>query len=517
MALRVAQQQIYSASLTYMNSSLGQLMESNLQASSQKKVNRPSDDPVGMTRILGYRNSLSAIDQYQTNINAAKGWLTLADGTMSQVSTVLTRLSELAEQGSTGTLSADNRQQIASEARQLFEQLVGLANTQFDGKSIFAGHKTNAEAFEETLSLSVNQAGVVSNGGFTINGSSQSTVLVQYLDGGALAAGSRYRYTTDGGKTWVQGAVTDPGPASSKLHMDLGGVSMDIDRGTTVVATSATDTNDSKGTWMWIRPSARYKGDDEDYVGVDPLQGMGTKITGTASGSFTGNVIVRIDQAGTLAGDVHYSYSLDGGASWVQSNTSTPDTFASSASLNLPGGVLTLHSNAGNTLLAGNMFVVHPRQAKIYVDISPTESVAVNGIGKNIFGGLYKDPSSNHYAPVVVAGSSGASNLFETAGKLVAFLETNNQSGVQQCLADLRSSKQNILNYAADVGGRENRLTVATSVLDNLQYNQSEQLSNIEDVDISALMTKLAQQQLAYQSVLKSTSMIMNLSLMNYL
>jgi len=517
MALRVAQQQIYSNSLSYMNTTLGQLMESNLQASSQKKVNRPSDDPVGMTRILGYRNSIAAIDQYQTNISTAKGWLNLADGTMGQVSTVLTRLSELAEQGSTGTISADNRQQIASEARQLFEQLVGLANTQFDGKSIFAGQKTSSQAYEASLTLSVNQANVVSNGGFTINGSSQTTTMVQFLDGGALAAGSRYRYTIDGGKTWLQGTVSDPGPASSKLHMDLGGVSMDIDRGTSVVATSATDTNDSKGTWMWIRPTARYLGDDEDAIGVDPLQGMGTKVTGTAAGSFAGNVIVRIDTAGTLAGDVHYSYSMDGGSTWVQSNTSTPDMLASSASLNLPGGVLTLHSNGGNALVAGNMFVVHPRLAKVFVDISPTETIAVNGIGKNIFGGVYKDPSSDHAAPVVIAGSSGASNLFETAGKLVAFLETNNQAGVQQCLADLRSSKQNILNYAADVGGRENRLTVATSVLENLQYNQSEQLSNIEDVDISELMTKLAQQQLAYQSVLKSTSMIMNISLMNYL
>jgi len=74
-----------------------------------------------------------------------------------------------------------------------------------------------------------------------------------------------------------------------------------------------------------------------------------------------------------------------------------------------------------------------------------------------------------------------------------------------------------ILNYAADVGARENRMTVASGVLDNLKANQFEQLSVTEDVDISELMTRLAQQQLAYQSVLKSSSMIMNLSLMNYL
>ncbi|GFK92697.1 Flagellar hook-associated protein 3 [Fundidesulfovibrio magnetotacticus] len=516
MAYRVAQQMIYGSSVNYMNTTLSQLMESNLQASSQKKVNRPSDDPVGMSRILSYRDNLAAMDQYETNISMAEGWLNLADNTMVQTNTVVTRLKELAEQGSTGTLTGDNRSQIAAEARQLFQQLVAMGNTEFDGKSIFAGQKTNINPYEETLTLTTNQAGVVSNAGFRVNGYNDKTTLVQFLQSGALASGSTFRWTSDGGNTWNQGTVSDPG-APDRFQLSLGGVTLELDRGTAVTATAANNTNDSNGTWMWVRPTAIYKGDDEDSIAVDPLQGMGSTVTGTAAGVFANNVIVRIDQAGTLGSDVGYSYSLDGGVTWVLSNVSTPDASSSMASLNIPGGVLTLHSNGGNALDAGDMFIVRPRKALIMADISPTERIALNGIGKNIFGGIYQDPASNAARPVVIAGYSGATNLFETVGKLVAFLETNNQSGVQQCLADLRSSSQTILNYAADVGARENRLIVSKSVLDNLKLNQTEQLSTVEDVDISELMTRLAQQQLAYQSVLKSTSMIMNLSLMNYL
>lgn len=516
MALRVAQQMIYTSSVNYMNTTLTQLMESNLQASSQKKINRPSDDPVGMTRVLGYRDNIAAIDQYETNISMAEGWLNLADATMVQVNTVITRVKELAEQAATGTLSAANRSQIASEARQLFKQLIAMGNTEFDGKAIFAGHKTDTQPFTESLWLTTNQPGVVSNAGFTINGFNETTTVVQYLQSGTLTGGSTYRYSTDGGTTWTNGTVSDPG-APNKLQLSLGGVSLELDRNTSVVATSATNYNDSNGTWMWIRPTAVYKGDDEDRIAVDPLQGIGSTVTGSAQGVFPNNVIVRIDQTGTLASNVSYSYSLDGGITWTLSNSSTPDANPGMASLNIPGGVLTLNSNGGNQLAAGNMFVVRPRKALINFDISPTERIVVNGIGKNIFGGVYRDPASNSARPVVIAGSSGASNLFETVGKLVGFLETNNQSGVQQALADLRSSSQVILNYAADVGARENRMTVASGVLDNLKANQFEQLSVTEDVDISELMTRLAQQQLAYQSVLKSSSMIMNLSLMNYL
>ncbi len=517
MSLRVSQQMIYQDSLMRMNSSLSQMMESNLQASSQKKVNRPSDDPVGMTRILNYRNNLGALDQFQTNNDMAKGWLNLADSTMVQVNTVITRLKELAEQGSTGTITADNRQQIAAEARQLFKQLVAMANTKFDGKAIFGGQKTNISPFTETLTLSSNQQGVVSNAGFSIHGFSEYTTLVQFpSNSGMLSASSTFRYSSDGGSTWTTGKVSDPG-APNRLQLNLGGVSLELDRNTTIKATSASNTNDTTGTWLWVRPTAQYTGDDMDSITVDPLRGMGSTVTGTAKGVFSDNVIVRIDSTGTLGSDISYSYSMDGGSTWKVSNTSTPDALDSSANLNLPGGVLSLHSNAGNSLVAGSMFVVHPRQALINFDISFTERIAVNGVGKDIFGGIYQDPASNAARPVVIAGYSNVTNLFETVGKLVGYLETNTQSGVQQALADLRSSSQTVLNYAADVGARENRLDVAEGVGKNLFENQTQQLSNAEDVDLSALMVRMAQQQLAYQTVLKSSSMIMNLSLMNYL
>ena len=36
--------------------------------SSQKKLNRPSDDPLGMSKVLDFRSEISVIDQYQDNI-----------------------------------------------------------------------------------------------------------------------------------------------------------------------------------------------------------------------------------------------------------------------------------------------------------------------------------------------------------------------------------------------------------------------------------------------------------------
>lgn len=61
----------------------------------------------------------------------------------------------------------------------------------------------------------------------------------------------------------------------------------------------------------------------------------------------------------------------------------------------MPGGFLTLSSNGGNALTAGNQFVIRPRTGKIMVEIGAGEAIQVNNIGKDVFGGIYQDPDSD--------------------------------------------------------------------------------------------------------------------------
>ncbi|WP_027185732.1 flagellar hook-associated protein FlgL [Desulfovibrio inopinatus] len=514
--MRVTQKIIYGNVVNYTNSALSDLIETNIQSSSQKRINKPSDDPIGMVQVIDHRTALSALSQYQTNIDQATGWLNLADQTMVQVNTVLTRCKELAQKGTTGTLTDENRDQISFEVRQLFEELVSLSNTEYDNKSLFAGQKTDKNAFVESLWLTSNDSSL-DNRSFDIQGDTDSTALIQFTgtegDKHELVAGDTFRYSFDGGTTWATGTVTDPGGDTLSLQVG-GGLQVNIERGTSVTDNSATDTNDANGTWMWVRPTAIYQGDDKDGVDVDPLQD--TDVLGEAAGAFDENVIVRIDETQTLDNPIAYSYSTDGGVSWITQNQSTPDASNTSANLVVPGGILTLSNAGSNTVNAGDEFVIRPRMADINVDITPNESITINGVGKDIFGGVYTDPSSDSASAVTINGSIGA-NVFETVGKLVGYLETNNQDGIQESLENLTEASATILNYAANVGGRENRLETSQLVLQNLTLNEEDALSAVEDADLTQLMTKLAQQELAYSAVLKSSSKLMSMSLINYI
>ena len=158
MSMRITQSMIYDNYVSQMQTSLGAYMNSAEQGSTQKNINAPSDDPAGTYKVLNLRNSTTYNKQLLSNCDTAKGWLQLEDSVLAtQVPTVLTSIKELAEQAATGTYTAEQRLDIAYQVRQQFGSLINLANTEFDGKSLFAGHKYDATAFQEGLAASRSQ------------------------------------------------------------------------------------------------------------------------------------------------------------------------------------------------------------------------------------------------------------------------------------------------------------------------------------------------------------------------
>lgn len=490
--MRVSHRSIFDNLVMNLNQSSSRLLEVNQQAATQKRINAPSDDPTGTSRVLNLRDSLGALDQYKDNIDTARGWLGLSDETLLQVQNVVTRLKELGVQGSTGTYTAKDREAIAFEARQLFEELIRLANTSIEGASIYAGHKVNGNAFEERLFVTSNDGAVASDDVVEVTGGSDTTILVQFLEDGTVGTDDiDYRYSSDGGNTWQTATLTAPATT-----LDLGSVQVELDSG--VAVTGVDDFNDTDGSWLWVRPSAEYLGDDEDDITVDIYS---STITGAeADGLFSRNVALRIDDTG--GAEDEYSYSLDGGRSWVTGN------LASGTDFWVPGGIISV---TGGATADGDQIIIRPNRAAIDVEIAPDQTVQLNQVGKDIFGGLYQGE--------VVFESEGeqAKNLFETVGELVGYLETNNQEGTQNSLENLSAVGENISNFLAQVGARENRLDVSSSVLEGLELTETERLSNVEDVDMAEIMTELTKQQIIYEAVLKSSSMIMRMTLVDFI
>jgi flagellar hook-associated protein 3 FlgL len=211
--------------------------------------------------VLNYRSSLASIDQYRSNIDTAKGWLNLADESMIQVSTLLTKLKGLAEQGATGTMTASDREATSYEVRQIFSQLVNLGNTRYEGKSIFGGQKFEGSAFEEALMV-YDQDGKSLG---LVTGQASRSFVVQFVgeEGAPVnAAGVDCRYSKDGGATWTSTTVDADGT------LDLGGISLNLGTNYMVNLTPETNVSTARGSWLTIAPTAIYKGDHESQSAV---------------------------------------------------------------------------------------------------------------------------------------------------------------------------------------------------------------------------------------------------------
>jgi len=151
MPLRVTPGMMHTQLTRNLNRTLTEMSKLQEQMTTGRKINRASDDPVGITYSLRYRSELQANVQYQKNIDMALSWLDFNDTVLQQAQDVLKRLKELAVQGSNGTNPGVALDNIADEVVQLKDQIVDIANSTLNGKYVFNGEKTDIIPYDPTV------------------------------------------------------------------------------------------------------------------------------------------------------------------------------------------------------------------------------------------------------------------------------------------------------------------------------------------------------------------------------
>jgi flagellar hook-associated protein 3 FlgL len=141
---KMALQQVQS-SLGKNRSEMHNLQE---QSSTQRRLNKPSDDPLGATRVLGARTEEKNQKQFAKSLQFAKDFLNFTDQSLGDVGELLSRAKELAiNQANEASTNEDTRRVVASEVEQLLAQTVQIANRKLGDRYIFAGFKTNQTPF----------------------------------------------------------------------------------------------------------------------------------------------------------------------------------------------------------------------------------------------------------------------------------------------------------------------------------------------------------------------------------
>ena len=148
MSFRVTGMMIFSNLMSNMrrgSQALGRLQE---QMSTQRRINRPSDDPAGASRAQSLLSGEHDYQQYSDNINEAKSVLDFTAGVLETISSEVVGVRVKILSAITPTSDASTREMIASEVDDVLKSIVAEANSSFAGMFVFGGTQTGSAPFE---------------------------------------------------------------------------------------------------------------------------------------------------------------------------------------------------------------------------------------------------------------------------------------------------------------------------------------------------------------------------------
>lgn len=147
--MRIADKMQFNQTNRNISKNRTDMAELQNQAATQRKINKPSDDPLGASRVLSARTEERGNNQFIKNINAAKSFLEFSDQSLGELSEILVRAKELAiGQASDAGANAESRRATAEEIGQIFKQAVNIGNRKLGERYIFGGFKTQSLPFD---------------------------------------------------------------------------------------------------------------------------------------------------------------------------------------------------------------------------------------------------------------------------------------------------------------------------------------------------------------------------------
>lgn len=453
--MRVTTKMFYDRFLSDLQKNLSSMYDANEQLSTGKRINRPSDDPAGMARIVGYKATLLSIGQYNRSIDSATNYLGALDGSFQNLTNLLTRGSELAVQGANATLDGSSRIALGKEVKSLFESAIGIANTKVGDRYIYSGYQTDtapinastgefqgdSNLFELDISPSVKVAvNVPASALFSFSGV-PANVLPLY-----------------------NGAVTEPDP--------LGG----LVSGGAAVANPAAAFTVAAGTLT---------------LGVGTTGGPVTVNIG--AGASLNDIATAINSA---AGSPVRAQVVD------VSNTGTDYRLVvSPVQVGLEEQVTITATGDANLVAAMN-----------YDPTSKNMSLQTNIVNYNY---ITDSAHANYFS--YNNNYLNENNVLRALNFLNEALNNNDQARVRKGIAYLSAVSEKVYQLHADVGARLNKLDAEAGYLGDREDDTTVNLSNDQDADYPRVVTEMQQRQTTLQSLRTASSEIFRTSLFDFI
>ena len=158
-AFRITQRTVSNTMLGGLQTNLGKLQRIQEQLSTGKQVSRPSDSPVKTVEALQFRSTIRRTEQYVRNADDGLARLGTADAALTTGLDLTRRVRELTLQGMNATNNDEARAALAAEISALRDGLIGVANTRYLDRPLFAGNSLTPDAYDATTGAYLGEHG----------------------------------------------------------------------------------------------------------------------------------------------------------------------------------------------------------------------------------------------------------------------------------------------------------------------------------------------------------------------
>jgi flagellin len=168
------------------------------QLSSGSRINSGADDAAGLSLVNGLRANSTALTQSETNATEGVGLLQVADGALSQVTSLLNRAVTLATEASNGTLNSTQEGAANQEYQSILAEITNIGSTTtynqqqvFNGTNvaIYTGDSSTAGASLDNLNIhTLSSSNVGDSNGAMSYSNEQSNVFIDLSNAGTDAA-----------------------------------------------------------------------------------------------------------------------------------------------------------------------------------------------------------------------------------------------------------------------------------------------------------------------------------------
>lgn len=494
------------------------------QLSSGSKINSGADDAAGLSLVNGLEANSMALTQSETNATEGVGLLDVADGALSQVTSLLDRAITLATEASNGTLNSSQESAANQEYTSILSEVNNIGSTTtYNQQSVFTGtnvaiytgdSSTTGSSVDDLNIRTLSESSVGDTDGVMSYSNGQGNVFVDLSNAGTLAKASDalssatstidVSYLTQGANgTQVSNATISVGAGTNNPVDTAQGLINAINNsglGLTAAFTTGTQAGDSlAGTDTGIEISDSGagvgNGTSPGEVGTITIGGGGAAgdlLTGTltvkSADGTTHNITLSAANNNDTLALLKAAINGDGYGITASVNGTTLTFTSASAATSITATALTDAAGGGKTATyaAGN-----------YYTTGVTDSGGATTVEDAATG---QAATATYAADAQGAGGIATMSYSDAAGETLSGTDLLTQSDSESALNGLNLAISDVAAQDGYIGAQINTLNSVSQVMTTQQENVTSAQNAIQATDYASATSNMSKYEILSQT-----------------